>query len=221
MWSNPRIQINIPSSPTVLADDLPQAMVIWNQAIKWFESTYYPMDESYYSFISSPNGAGTTFQAVNGQTFCSTASNISVCALFTINSDSRYITNAYVEILASELTTSNPAHLSLAVAALGTLIGLIQYTHCPFQDLMCSTLPSGYPSTLDLYAARILAKGNPATNVTLPTSIPYQQAPVVPVPEFHGTSLLISFIAIFSALILLRRSKTKFPRKCYQNPQRV
>jgi len=217
LWPDPRIQINIPSSPTVLADDLPQAMTIWNQAIKWFESTYYPTDENYYSLIVSTNGAGTTFQAVSSQTvqsYCSTSSNISVCTVYEINPESKYITNSYVEVLASELTTSNPNHLSLVVAALGSLIGLVQYPEpCPFQDLMCATLSTVNPSTLDLYAARTLAKGNPATTVTLPASIPYQQAPIIPVPEFQGTFALMTCMTIFSILLLVRSSKPKFPRK--------
>ncbi len=175
------------------------------------------MDESYYSFISSPNNAGISFQGVDLQTmqsYCSTSNVISVCTRYTINSDSGYITNAYVEILTNDLTTTNPTHLFLVVAALGTLIGLVQYPEpCPFQDLMCASNPAVYPSTLDVYAARVLAEGERTTTVILPADIPYQQAPTLPVPEFQGTSALLAVTTIFSALILLRSGKTKIYTK--------
>lgn len=192
-------------------------MAIWNHAITWFESTYYPLDESYYSFISSPNSTGVSIQAVDLQTlqsYCSTSGGITVCTRYTVNSASGYIVDAYVEILASDLTGTNPTHLFVVVAALGTLIGLVEYpAPCPFQDLMCASNPTLYPSTLDLYAARLLAEGERATAVTLPANIPYQQTPALPVPEFQGASALLVFMAVSLTLILLRLSRRKFPAK--------
>jgi hypothetical protein len=189
-------------------------MAIWNHAIAWFQSTYYPLDETYYSFISSPNSTGVSIQAVDLQTlqsYCSTSGGITVCTRYTVNSDSGYIVDAYVEILASDLTATNPTHMFVVVAALGTLIGLVEYpAPCPFQDLMCASNPTPYPSTLDLYAARLLAEGKRATTVSLPANIPYQPAPVLPVPEFQGVFPLLAFMAISSTLILLRSSRRKF-----------
>jgi hypothetical protein len=223
LWSDPRIQINMPSSPSVLAEDLPQAMVIWNQAIKWFESTYYPLDESYYSFISSVNGAGVTIQAVDLQTLqslCSGSTSTTIaCGHYMVNSDSGFIVSAYVEILASDLTATNPAHLLAVVIALGTLLGLIEYsTPCPFStDLMCGSSSILYPSTLDLYAVHLLANGKRATTVTLPGNIPYQQAPIVPTPEFNGTSILLLVLTASSTLILLRKKSSYSPKKFDKN----
>lgn len=192
-------------------------MAVWNHAITWFESTYYPLDESYYTFISSPNSTGITIQAVDLETlqsYCSTSGGITVCTRFTVNSASGYILDAYVEILASDLTATNPTHLFVVAAALGTLIGLVEYpAPCLFQDLMCASNPTLYPSTLDLYAARLLAEGKRATTVTLPANIPYQQTPVLPVPEFQAPSPLLLFIAVSSTLILLRSSRRRFTAK--------
>lgn len=216
-WPSSRIQINMPASPAVLQDDLPQAMAIWNHGITWFESTYYPLDESYYSFISSPNSTAVTIQAVNLQTLqsiCSTSGGIAVCTHFTVNPSSGYILDAHVDILASDLVATNPTHLFAVVAALGTLIGLVEYpAPCAFQDLMCASNPTPYPSTLDLYAARLLGEGNRATTVTLPANIPYQQAPVLPVPEFQGVFPLLAFIAVSSTLMLLRSNGRRFTVK--------
>jgi len=184
LWPETEIQINVPSSPAVLSDDLPQAMTIWNNAIAWFEGTFYPSDTSYFRFVSNPNSTMVTFQAVNMQTlqgYCLTGGGVGVCTHYTGNATTGYITSANVEILASELTESNPAHLSLVAAALGTLIGLDMYPEqCPFQDLMCASDPVTYPSTLDLYAAHLVAQGQRVTTATLPASIPYQQAPTLP-----------------------------------------
>jgi len=216
-WADPRIQITIALSPRVLQADLPEAMAIWNHATTWFESTFYPTDKKFYSFVSSPNSTTITIQAVDLQTlqsYCSTSGGISVCTRYTVNSANGYVLNAHVEILANDLTTTNPTHLFLVVAALGTLVGLVEYpAPCPFQDLMCASNPTVYPSTLDLYAARLLAQGNRATTTTLPANIPYQQAPTLPVPEFQGASALLALIGVSSTLILTRLAKTKFPKK--------
>jgi hypothetical protein len=136
-WVNPRIQINVPSSPSVLANDLPQAMTIWNQAIKWFESKFYPLNENYYSLMPSVSGSGVTFQAVDEQavhSLCThTPSATIACVHYTYNSNGGYISSAYVEILTTQLTSNNSAHLSTVAAALGILLGLIPYsTPCPF-----------------------------------------------------------------------------------------
>jgi hypothetical protein len=148
------------------------------------------------------------------QGYCSTSGGITVCTRFTVNSGTGYIADAYVAILASDLTAANPTHLFVVVAALGTLIGLVEYpAPCPFQDLMCASNPTLYPSTLDLYAARSLAEGKRATTVTLPANIPYQQTPVLPVPEFQGASPLLLFTAVSSTLIFLRLGRRKSPAK--------
>jgi hypothetical protein len=221
-WSDLRIQINIPATPAVLQGDLLQAIAIWNHEITWFESTYYPLEESYYSFISRPNSTAVSIQPVNLQTLqsiCSTSGGITVCTHFTVNLGSGYILDAQVDILASDLVATNPTHLFAVVAALGTLIGLVEYpAPCAFQDLMCASNPTPYPSTLDLYAARVLAGHNRVTTVTLPANIPYQQAPVLPVPEFQGVFPLLAFIEVSSTLILLRsnarRRSTVKSRRC-------
>ena len=215
MWPDPRIQINIPSSPTILHDDLLQAMSVWNQALKWFESTYYPLDENYYRFIPSPNDAGVTVKAVDHIRCVSSPSNSTFtnatvtpfsCTLYTYNWDNRYIASAYVQIFSSQLTAANPKHLVDVISTLGILLGLVEYsTPCPVaDDLMCEHGSSAYPSTLDLYALHLLSNGKPATNVTLPNDMPYQQASI-PTPEFDGTAVLLLVLTGCSAIILARR----------------
>jgi hypothetical protein len=91
------------------------------------------------------------------------------------------------------------------MVALGLMLTLIQYSNpCPFSDLMCGNGTMLYPSTLDLYAVHLLGTGKRVTTVTLPSSIPYQEAPIVPIPEFQGTFTLLAFLTMFSALTLLR-----------------
>ena len=189
MWRGTGIRISIPSSPAILSQDLPVAMAIWNNAISWFETTFYPTDTSHFSFISNPNSTVVTFQAVDPQilqAYCPNA-GVNVCTRFSLNTTMRYVVNASVEIRATDLTSSNPS-LSLVVAALGTLIGLVEYpAPCPFEDLMCADNLAIYPSTLDLYAARLLAQGQSDATVTLPGGVPFQQAPAPPI-TFSRTS---------------------------------
>jgi hypothetical protein len=224
LWPNPLIQINIPSSQTVLGNDLPQAMTIWNDAIRWFESTYYPLNRG-YTFIPSPNGAGVTIRSVDLQTlqsFCPySTSGVRACTDFVYDRDSQYIEEAYVEILTSNANATTPSYLYDVVVALGTLLGLIQYpTPCPLAtDLMCGNRSTLSPSTLDLYAIHLLANGKPVTTVHLPENIPYQQFQAVPTPEFQSTWSVLAFIILFSTLVMLptgrrrKLSKTLLRRK--------
>jgi hypothetical protein len=221
LWRDPRIQINMPSSQTVLGNDLAQAMTIWNGAIRWFESTYYPLNGGGYSFIPSPNGAGITIRAVDFQTlqsFCPhSTSSVRSCTDFVYDRDSLYIEEAYVEILASDLNASSTSHLYDVVFALGTLLGLIEYpAPCPLAtDLMCGNGSTLYPSTLDLYAVHLLAHYKPVTLAHLPGNIPYQQPPTVTTPEFQSAWPLLAFVTMLFALAMLRATRRK---RLYKTP---
>ena len=162
-----------------------------------------------YQFIASSNGGGVTIQAADLQTlqtYCSTQNTITGCTHLKWDSDTGAIIAAQTYLLASEFSGSNPNHLYAVLYALGNVMALLGFpAPCPFQDLMCENTPSVYPSTLDLYAAHLLATGKLITKITLPSNIPYQQAPIVPVPEFNATSILLLVLAATSALILRKR----------------
>jgi len=215
-WSDPRVQISIPSSPPILHDTVSKAIGIWNQALLWFQSTYFSNSITYV-FMANAEETGVTVQAVDDATlekycqFSSVSQHVGCAPLKLEHGDyGDMITSADIYLLASSASVTNQNLLFELVFSLGLVLGLAEYpSTCSFQDLMCGNNPSPVPSTLDLYAAHLLVEEKGTANVTLPANIPFQQAPI-PVPEFHGNSVLLTF-TFFSAFALLATRKKKRP----------
>ena len=207
-WPDLRIQINILSSYSpILRNDLSEAVGIWNNATAWFQSTYYSTElvKTNFIFMRSPNDAGVGFTTVKDVTVlehdCNGNATIISCTIFNG-------WEANVEILSSYVTATNPYLLGSMVSILGGLLGLVQFPDpCPFRDLMCTTQTTIYPSTLDLYAAKMMAESKAGQIVILPANIPYEQAPVTPIPEFKAT-VLLAVLVLFVTTILLKRRQT-------------
>jgi hypothetical protein len=211
------IPVEVPSSPQILHDDVLQAMSIWNQAMKWFQETYDQNDPLavVYEFIESSGGTPITIHSVDLQTLGQGTNTTNPIVSFTelvYSTDTGQIVSAQIYLLSTLFSTSNNLHLYTVLFAFGSALGLKTYPQsapCPFQDLMCPTLLAVYPSTLDLYAVHLLAEGRLVKNVTLPSDIPYQQAPGNPIPEFTTPYLLLLTLVLQSVMIHLRTSKSR------------
>ncbi len=160
-----QVKIAVPATPKWAHDAVLDAMRIWNEGQLWFKEKYFKTGEV-YTFIESASGIEVRFVYRDQST-----------------------TGAVLEtpkgrVISLRLTDSNNNTISDAVLAsctaheLGHILGL-GHTSVHL-DLMGALVIPGTPSTLDLYAAHLLAGGfKERAMVTLPSNIPY-----VAVPEY-------------------------------------
>jgi len=183
-WASQRIYVQMPSEPGDARDVVLRAMSIWNQAQEWFRDTYFPSPGvDTYTFVLG----GYNSSVLTDFTDYWTVSNYCPNMPFGVEGCTHLhwdlasnITFALVYLDTKGLTSNESSHepIFLALHEFGHALGLpdlpsSSYASCPFQDLMCLYYQDEYPSTLDLYALHQLAAGIRATDVVLPSFIPY------------------------------------------------
>jgi len=198
--------VKIPTSPTWAYQAMVNAIVVWNQAQKWFTESYEPNHLDAIFILTPTNG---TYYVVNVQWVQDTGQ--SWFALTSANGQS-------IAIIISRLKPCHPCTgltYNEMPHELGHSLGLADIVGSG-NDLMYSNPETGYPSTLNLYAVYLEALGRSfeyGDKLNLPAYIPYSHwnPSAVPVVEFPNSlpMLLISVLTLAIAMSLRKRKGRK------------
>jgi len=194
-WVNYDLKVQVPSEPTWARQAVLDAMQTWNDAQLWFKTTYYP-NGSTYKFVEAEHGPITVrYVSIMSENLIGSTSFPQIVG------GKFYTATVTLSLTSKGKNLTAVKFYFVAIHEFGHVLGL---DHAyGFKDIMNSFVQNLLPSTLDLYAVHVLADGDVPSQVTLPSSIPYMEALVKPIPEFP-TSYIV-FLPILLALLVSRK----------------
>lgn len=203
-WDTNRITVEVPSGPGWAQNVVIEAMNIWGHSQEWFANTYNLKENPYQLLLQLqkvkadlPENLGTIsvnfVDVPTGNNLGATDLTVSSTKVFTSG-----VVTLPVSYHGEPLNDSYaPWFTSLVIHMFGHVLGLDDvHGFCDVMEEGNSSCHSSLPSTLDLYAVYVLAGGHVPHNVTLPSSIAYQEPPATAVPEFPMFPLLLSVVLV-------------------------
>jgi len=228
-WDTKRVTVVVPSSPDWAQNAVIEVMNIWDYSQGWFANTYNLKESPYQLLVQLqkvkvdvPENLVTI--SVN---FVDVPTGNNMGAADLTVSSTKVFTSGLVTLPRSyhgePLNGSyTPWFTRLVLHVFGHVLGLDDiHGFCDVMEEGNSSCHSSLPSTLDLYAVYVLAGGHVPHNVTLPSSIAYQEPPATAVPEFPMFPLLLSVVLVLCFGTRASRKPIRFaqasPRR-YRKP---
>jgi len=204
-WSRHTIYMSIPSSPSWAHDVVNSSLKVWNDAQDWFLETYYPnMTYAKFTLIEAPSAQVTvTFVQTSQTGTCGSVPAGGWVGCTWLRGDHAQI-KITLDRYAANLTMGL---LETANHEVGHVLGLDD-TPNGYDLMQLNGGAYSYPSTLDLFAVFVVAKGTrfyDYAEIALPKGIPYIQwlpGNSTSVPEFQN--MLPILIAVMLSFAYLR-----------------
>jgi len=204
-WANYTIGVKIQGTPVWMKGAVVDAMMVWNQAQKWFAQKYFP-DGKTYTLVASDavnTPVAVRFQNISqGVSYCTLGQDTVPFRSGTTITSALMKLTGYCQNQALDRTL---VYL-VAIHEFGHALGIGHVNFETPHDVMREWFePDWQISTLDLYAIHVLASGSaPSDVVVLPNSIPFDLVPFSAIPEFP-TTIIVLVLPMLLVAILLRR----------------